>query len=87
MRGTVQLMPVTRCLHVIRAFARLRPASPDGLPILERSPGIPNFYIATGHKGDGIALSPITGVRIAELITGDIDDSALAPFASTRFAQ
>ncbi len=86
-RGTVRLMPMTRHLHVIRTFAGLRPASPDGLPILERSSEIPNFYIAAGHEGDGIALSPITGVRMAELITGQIEESVLAPFASSRFIQ
>jgi glycine/D-amino acid oxidase-like deaminating enzyme len=87
MHGTVRLMPITRHLHVIRTFAGLRPASPDGLPILERSSEISNFYIAAGHEGDGIALSPITGVRMAELITGEIEESVLAPFSSNRFTQ
>ena len=85
MHGTVQLMPIMRYLHVVRAFAGLRPASPDGLPILERSPGIPNFYVAAGHEGDGIALSPITGVRMAQLVLGEIEESRLAPFSSKRF--
>jgi sarcosine oxidase subunit beta len=85
MHGTVQLMPIMRYLHVVRAFAGLRPASPDGLPILERSPGIRNFYVAAGHEGDGIALSPITGVRMAQLVLGEIEESRLAPFSSKRF--
>ena len=87
MRGTVGLLPMARHLHVIRTFAGLRPAAPDGLPILERSPEIPNFYIAAGHEGDGIALSPITGVRMAQLITGEIEEDVLAPFASSRFTE
>jgi len=87
MRGMVGLLPMARHLHVIRTFAGLRPAAPDGLPILERSPEIPNFYIAAGHEGDGIALSPITGVRMAQLITGEIEEDVLAPFASSRFTE
>lgn len=85
MRDTARLMPVSQHLHVIRTFGGLRPAAPDGMPILERSPGIPNFYIAAGHEGDGIALSPITGLRMAQLITGEIGEDVLAPFASSRF--
>jgi glycine/D-amino acid oxidase-like deaminating enzyme len=87
MQGTVGLLPMARHLHVVRTFAGLRPAAPDGLPILERSPEVPNLYIAAGHEGDGIALSPITGVRIAQLITGEIEESVLAPFASSRFEE
>ncbi|MEE8389253.1 MAG: FAD-dependent oxidoreductase [Anaerolineae bacterium] len=87
MRGTAGLLPMARHLHVIRTFAGLRPATPDGLPILERSPEIPDFYIAAGHEGDGIALSPITGIRMAQLITGEIEEGVLAPFASSRFTE
>jgi glycine/D-amino acid oxidase-like deaminating enzyme len=86
MHGMVKIMPMVRHLHVIRTFAGLRPAAPDGLPILERSAEIPNFYVAAGHEGDGIALSPITGMRMAQLILGEIEESMLAPFSSNRFA-
>jgi glycine/D-amino acid oxidase-like deaminating enzyme len=86
MPGLIRLLPALKHLHVIRAFAGLRPASPDGLPIIERSSDIPNFYVAAGHEGDGIALSAITGVRMAELITGEIGEDVLAPFSSSRFA-
>jgi glycine/D-amino acid oxidase-like deaminating enzyme len=87
MRDMVRLVPATRHLHVIRTFAGLRPAAPDGLPIIERSEAIPNFFIAAGHEGDGIALSPITGLRMAQLIAGEIEEQVLAPFASSRFQQ
>jgi len=86
MHGMVQIIPMVRHLHVVRTFAGLRPAAPDGLPILDRSAEIPNFYVAAGHEGDGIALSPITGVRMAQLILGEIEETVLAPFSSGRFA-
>jgi sarcosine oxidase subunit beta len=31
--------------------------------------GVEGFIVAAGHEGDGVALSPITGHLIAELIT------------------
>ncbi len=84
--SVASLLPITKSLSIIRAFAGLRPSTADGLPIIGRSSSIENLYIAAGHGGDGIALSPITGVRIAQLISGEIDAEVLAPFSPTRFA-
>lgn len=83
---TTTLIPAAAKLHVLRFYAGLRPASPDGLPILGRSPELPGFVIATGHEGDGIALSPITGKHIADLLTGQITEAELAPFSPQRFS-
>jgi sarcosine oxidase subunit beta len=79
------LIPSLAQLHVLRCYAGLRPSSPDGLPILGRAPKLPGFVIASGHEGDGIALSPITGKHIADLITGHITEEELAPFSPQRF--
>jgi len=79
------LMPVITRLHLLRFYAGLRPSTPDGLPILGRAPGLPGFVIASGHEGDGIALSPISGKSIADLITGRITGQNLAPFSPERF--
>jgi len=85
LQQTAALFPILTKLHVLRFYAGLRPSTPDGLPILGRSPELPGFVIASGHEGDGIALSPITGKRIADLITGQISDAELAPFSLQRF--
>jgi sarcosine oxidase subunit beta len=81
------LMPVMAKLHLLRFYAGLRPSTPDGLPILGRSLELPGFIIASGHEGDGIALSPITGKSIAGLIAGRISDDDLAPFSPARFGE
>ncbi len=86
MRQATRLFPAYRGLHVIRTYAGLRPAAPDGLPILERTPALPDLVIASGHEGDAIALAPITGLRIAQLITGQLDPAALQAFSSARFS-
>ena len=86
-RNSVRLIPMLGDLHIIRSYAGLRPATPDGLPIMERSPELPSLITAAGHEGDAIALAPITGSLIAQLITGEMNEDRLAPFASARFTQ
>jgi glycine/D-amino acid oxidase-like deaminating enzyme len=71
-REARRLAPGLADLSVIRSFSGLRPASPDGLPLLGPLPGFDGLYVATGHEGDGIALAPITGEIVgASLVGGD----------------
>jgi sarcosine oxidase subunit beta len=86
LRQTTALIPAAAKLHVLRFYAGLRPTTPDGLPILGRLPGLPGFILATGHEGDGVALSPITGMYIAALLTGHMAEAELAPFSPQRFS-
>jgi glycine oxidase len=69
-----------------QAWVGLRPASLDGMPILGPVPGWDGFTLATGHTAEGVALSPITGAAIADLVLGKPSDLSLAPFSITRFA-
>ncbi len=48
----------------------LRPCSPDGLPYIGRVDSFSNLTIASGHAMMGLSLAPVTGLLIAELITG-----------------
>ena len=65
----LRVFPNLKDLHVIRAYAGLRPYTPDGLPILGTVEGLEGFIMAAGHEGDGITLSPVTGEIIAKVIT------------------
>jgi len=60
-----RLAPGIGNLNVIRSFSGLRPASPDGLPLLGPVPDLDGLFLATGHEGDGIALAPMTGEIVA----------------------
>jgi len=62
------VLPSLRKLSVIRSYAGLRPYCECGGPIIGPAPDHPSVFIATGHEGDGIALAPATGRRIADLI-------------------
>ena len=64
-----RLAPGLAGLHIIRSFSGLRPASPDGLPLVGPFPGAEGLFVATGHEGDGVALAPVTGEIVAEGLT------------------
>src|SRR5690606_10119481 len=53
-----------------KTWAGIRPQTGDGLPYLGEHPEIKGLFIATGHFRNGILLSPITGVLIADLVQG-----------------
>jgi glycine oxidase len=66
------------------AWAGLRPATSDGLPILGAYTGHPNHLIATGHYRNGILLAPATAHVMAQLIAGETPSVDLAPFSPQR---
>jgi sarcosine oxidase subunit beta len=82
---TAGIVPALKQVNVIRAFAGLRPYTPDGLPILGPVADVPGFFMAAGHEGDGIALSPITGELIAQMIITGKSDFPLDAFRLSRF--
>jgi glycine/D-amino acid oxidase-like deaminating enzyme len=84
-RLLVDITPCLANLQITRAYAGLRPITPDSLPIIGPMPGLPQFIIASGHGGDGLILSPITATLVAEIVSGEADPARLAPYASSRF--
>ena len=45
-----------------------RPMTPDGLPVIDRSPALGNVLIAAGHNMLGLSMAPATGKLVAELV-------------------
>ena len=62
-----------------------RPATPDGLPIIDRSPQHPAVFFAFGHSHYGFMGAAVTGRLIAELTAERPPSVDLRPYASTRF--
>lgn len=83
---TAAVIPALEGVNVVRAFAGLRPYTPDGLPILGPVSNVPGFFMAAGHEGDGIALAPITGELVARMIATGKSDIPLEEFQLSRFA-
>lgn len=67
-----------------RAWAGLRPGSPDGLPYLGPVPGHDNLYVAAGHFRAGLELSAGTAVVLAQLLRGEAPEVPLEPFRLER---
>ncbi len=84
-RQVERFFPVMKKINAIRSFAGLRPSTPDGMPFLGEAPGFPGFFMAAGHEGDGIALSPITGTIVADLVEGRTPEFPLGAFSIDRF--
>ncbi len=62
-----------------------RPATPDSLPVIERSRRHPNTFFAFGHGQLGLTMGAITGLLIADLACGRPPRIDLAPYRSDRF--
>jgi glycine oxidase len=76
------LLPPLANAPQLDAWAGLRPATPDGLPLLGTL-GC-NHFIATGHYRDGILLAPATAHLMAQLLLNEPTSIDLAPFSPTR---
>jgi D-amino-acid dehydrogenase len=68
-----------------RSWAGLRPLTPDGLPLIGRSPGVDNLILATGHGHMGISLSAVTGDAVARIAAGDAPGFDPVPVLPGRF--
>jgi len=65
-------------------WAGLRPATPDGLPLLGPLEGMPGLFVASGHGMLGVTLAPATGVAIAAMVAGGSVPAELEPFRPLR---
>jgi glycine/D-amino acid oxidase-like deaminating enzyme len=79
------IVPALRELRVIRAWAGLRPHTPDGLPLLGPAPGVENLLLATGHDGSGINHAPVSARIVADLVTGSKPELPAEAFDPRRF--
>ncbi|MFJ5768952.1 NAD(P)/FAD-dependent oxidoreductase [Psychrobacillus sp. NPDC093180] len=83
--AAVHVFPHLKDVKIIRTFAGLRPYTPDSLPIMSNVPKYPGLYICAGHEGDGIALAPISGKIMADLLCGLPSSLELSSFSLERF--
>jgi glycine/D-amino acid oxidase-like deaminating enzyme len=81
----IEIAPALKDVHIIRAYAGLRPLSADGIPIIGRAAGQPDLIIAAGYGGDGLVMSAISGEFITGIINGDPSPEMLDMFSCERF--
>ncbi len=70
LRAACELVPGLSELPFREAWAGLRPAADDLLPVIGASPSVPNVFYACGHFRSGILQSSLTGEIIADLVKG-----------------
>jgi glycine oxidase len=79
------LLPALTRDRIREARVGLRPATPDGLPVIGRDHDVPGLLHASGHYRNGVLLAPLTAKVIADLLVEGRTAVDLEPFRSDRF--
>ena len=80
----VAVLPALRTARVARVWGGLLDMTPDGLPVIERSPEVEGLVIAAGFSGHGFCLGPVTGRLVSELLTAGHASLPIEPFRRAR---
>ncbi len=79
------LYPALGGVAMSRSWAGLRPATPDGRPIIGPEPRLDGLWYATGHGRRGILQAGITGELLAAAMGGSALADELRPADPARF--
>jgi len=85
LEGVMRFAPQVGGFRFLRAWAGLRPDTPDHLPILGYG-DFANLVFATGHFRNGILLAPATAEIVADLILKGSTERPMEAYRPTRFA-
>ncbi len=86
LRAAIGLLPCLAHMNILRAWTGMRPASPDGRPLLGAHPGRPGVWLACGHEGLGVTTAFGSARLLADQLLGRASDIDAAPYAPSRFA-
>ena len=79
-----RLFPALGELRVARRWAGLMAFTSDGMPIVDRAPGLPGAWFVGGFCGHGMPFGMRLGQLLAEAATSAAKPEALAPFRLDR---
>jgi glycine/D-amino acid oxidase-like deaminating enzyme len=79
-------LPGVRGASIARSWAGVLDLSPDGLPVIERTPRPDGLVLLTGLSGHGLALAPVLGKILADLALDGRTGYDLSPFRLARLA-
>jgi glycine oxidase len=80
-----RLMPSSSEWDLIECRTGLRPATPDGLPVIGSRPDHERLIMATGHFRNGILLAPITAEAIHAYLGTSVWPEYVSEFKPHRF--
>lgn len=79
-----RLLPGLDEAPLLEAGAGLRPATPDGAPVLDTVDGV---HVATGHHRNGVLLAPVTADAVTAAVCDGSWPDLTAPFRLDRFEE
>jgi glycine oxidase len=79
------IAPATKKATIAETWTGLRPATPDGLPVIGRG-AVAGLVVAGGLFRNGILLGPLVGEIAAALALGETPAHDLTPFDPGRFS-
>lgn len=83
-QAAIRMVPLLGQARILEDWAGLRPGTPDDLPILGAT-STPGYFVATGHFRDGILLTPVTALVMAQVVTGEEPNYDISAFSPARF--
>lgn len=84
--AAIGLFPCLAQMHIVRAWCGMRPATPDGRPLIGQHPGRASTWLACGHEGLGVTTAFGTAQLLADQFAGRASAIDATPYAPSRFA-
>lgn len=81
----VQFIPTVARCDILRIWTGVRPATPDGLPLIGPTRSAEGVWLATGHEGLGITTCLATAEMVVACLLGEPPPIPLEPFLPDRF--
>lgn len=79
-----RLLPGLDEAPLLECASGLRPATPDGAPVLDTVDGV---HVATGHHRNGVLLAPVTADAVTAAVCDGSWPELAAPFRLDRFTE
>lgn len=84
-KGAEEYLNLSALDHVTELWRGLRPCTPDGVPVIDRSCRLENLVYCTGHQMLGLQSAPGSAKLAADLIQGRSPWVEAHPFRADRF--
>ncbi len=81
-----EAVPGLRAVPISHQWCCFRPTHPDGVPVIDRVPGLANAWVTSGHFRGGILMAPATAHAIVEWIASGRQPPEVAGLEIGRFA-
>ncbi|UWU79435.1 FAD-binding oxidoreductase [Bradyrhizobium huanghuaihaiense] len=69
-RRALELLPALKNTRINAAWGGYIDSTPDGVPVIGETSGLPGLVLAAGFSGHGFGIGPGAGHLIADIVTG-----------------